>query len=254
MNDLAWRKLHEERFSELPFDCGNDISPGIIYGPDLRDWSAKATTPDQYRIEKFIDRFDLRDKRVLHVGIGNSGLAKRFHRRVKEIVGTTIDDPEIKVARTFDFPNYTVVVHNKYSSDSVLPGKFDVIVDNNLTSPCCCLRHLAALFDLFADRLAEGGMIVTDRVGLWWIPEGSNPRWRFDLEDLAAVAAAADLVAHQMNANVYALSRSAPPSPTARSLSRHFGRRALAFPAKAVQGGPRRLARMAAAALRRLST
>ena len=82
MNDLAWRKLHEERFSELPFDCGNDISPGIIYGPDLRDWSAKATTPDQYRIEKFIDRFDLRDKRVLHVGIGNSGLAKRFHRRV----------------------------------------------------------------------------------------------------------------------------------------------------------------------------
>src|SRR3954471_10645840 len=98
MTDGAWRELHELRFPELPFDCRNNDDPGILYGPDLRDWSAKATTPDQYRIEKYIDRFDLRDKRLLHIGVGNSGLARRFHRRVDEMVGTTIDEPDIKVA------------------------------------------------------------------------------------------------------------------------------------------------------------
>ena len=166
----AWRELHRSRFPELPFDCGNEDDPGIIYGPDLRDWSAKATTPDQYRIEKYIDRFDLRDKRLLHIGVGNSGLARRFHRRVKEIVGTTIDEPEIKVAQTLGYPNYSVVLHNKYSGGGDrIAGKFDFILDNNLTSPCCCVRHLAALFTFFGERLSDGGHIVTDREGLAWI-------------------------------------------------------------------------------------
>src|SRR5438309_7963833 len=108
MTDAAWRELYKLRFSDLPFDCGNANDPGIIYGPDLRDWSTKATTPDQYRIERYIDRFDLRDKRLLHVGIGNSGLAKRFHGRVKEIVGTTIDEPDIRVAQALSYPNYSI--------------------------------------------------------------------------------------------------------------------------------------------------
>jgi hypothetical protein len=45
--------------------------------PALRNWSQKWTTPDQLRIERYIDRFDLRSKRILHIGIGNSGLARR---------------------------------------------------------------------------------------------------------------------------------------------------------------------------------
>jgi len=254
MTESDWRKLRDVRFPELPFDCGNEEDPGIVYGPDLRDWSNKATTPDQHRIEKYIDRFDLRDKRLLHIGVGNSGLAKRFHRRVKEIVGTTIDEPEIKVAQTLAYPNYSVVLHNKYSGGSDrIAGKFDFILDNNLTSPCCCVRHLAALFTFFGDRLSTDGHIVTDREGLAWIPpDKSNPQWSFDFDDLAAVASTAGLAAFRVNSNVFVLSRSAPPVPTFGSVSRHIGRRVAMLPSKIVRNGPRKAAQMSRRALTRL--
>jgi hypothetical protein len=251
MTDVGWRKLHELRFPELPFDCGNSSDPGIIHGPDLRDWSAKSTTSDQYRIEKYIDRFDLRDRRVLHIGIGNSGLARRFHGHVKEIVGTTIDKPEIEVAQTLGYPNYSAVLHNKYSGGSAsLAGKFDLILDNNLTSPCCCFAHLAALFSFYEDRLARGGQIVTDREGLAWVPPESNRRWSFDFDDLAAVASAAGLAAFRVNRSVYVLSRAAPPTPTIGSFSRHMARRAAMLPGKIARNGPRRLARVSRKAVK----
>ena len=240
----AWRELQGSRFPELPLDCGNRRDPGVIYSEDLRDWSDKATTPDQYRIEKYIDRFDLRNKRLLHIGIGNSGLARRFHRRVKEIVGTTIDEPEVKVALSLDLPNYTLVLHNKYSGEQdIVPGKFDFIVDNNPTSPCCCFSHLADLFDFYSEKLADGGQVVTDLQGLAWVPEDSDPRWGFDFDDLAAVAEAAGFSAFRANGKVYVLSRSPPTSPRNLALSRHLWRRAKKLPGQIVKHGPRLIAR-----------
>ena len=241
-----WKELHRQLFPELRFDCGNDDDPGIIYSEDLRDWSDKATTPDQRRIERYIDRFDLRDKRILHIGIGNSGLAKRFHRRVKEIVGTTIDQPEIAVAGSLAFPNYAATLHNKYAGrDEGVPGKFDFIIDNNPTSPCCCVRHLAALFDFYAGKLADGGQIVTDRQGLKWVPADSNARWSFNFDDLAEVGALAGFSAFRINHSVYVLSRSAPPAPGFGPVTRYIGRRARALPAQIVRHGPRALVRLA---------
>ena len=241
----GWRELHRRRFAELPLDCGNDTDPGVIYSEDLRDWSNKATTPDQRRIEHYIDRFDLRSKKLLHIGIGNSGLASRFHRRVRVIVGTTIDQPEIDVARSVAVPNYEFVLHNKYSGrHGDVPGKFDFIIDNNPTSPCCCIRHLAELFEFYEEKLAEGGQIVTDREGLKWVPDDSNARWGFDFEDLAAVGAAAGFCAFRVDRKVYVLSRSAPPVPDWPSLSRHWLRRARMLPGQAARNGPRELARI----------
>jgi hypothetical protein len=238
----AWRRLQEQRFPELLFDCGNNKDPGVIYGPDLRDWSHKATTPDQYRMERYIDRFDLRQKRILHVGIGNSGFAKRFHRRVQEIVGTTIDEPELRVAREYRYGNYSVVVHNKYtgSSDSIR-GQFDLILDNNPTSPCCCIRHLGEMFGFYTSILKERGQIVTDRMGLGWVAPGSPRRWGFDFDDLAAVAAVAGLQTYRVNRDVYVMSRSAPARPGYVSLSQHLARRAGTFLAKIPTRGPRKL-------------
>jgi hypothetical protein len=221
-----WRALHRRRFADLPFDCGNRSDPGIIYSEDLRDWSDKATTPDQYRMEAYIDRYDLREKRVLHVGVGNSGLARRFHRRVREIVGTTIDEPELKVARSLALSNYQVVLHNKYSgrAEDQL-GHFDFILDNNPTSPCCCITHLAQLFDFYTARLAPAGQIVSDREGLEWVPDGSSSRWSFSFEDLEAIAALAELEAYRITGNVFVLSRCAPPAAGFVPLARHSFRR-----------------------------
>ena len=242
----AWRELHRSRFVDLPLDCGNLRDPGVIYSEDLRDWSDKATTPDQARIERYIDRYDLRNAHILHVGIGNSGFAKRFHARVKEIVGTTIDQPEIRVARALDLPNYRFVVHNKYSGrDEMIEGTFDFILDNNPTSPCCCIRHLSDLFEFYLRKLAPRGQIVTDRQGLGWVPDDSNRRWNFDFDDLAAVGAVAGLLAFRMSRNVYVLSRSTPLAPELSSRSRHIVRRIVLLPARIVRAGPRSFARIA---------
>jgi hypothetical protein len=240
----AWRELHRTRFPELPLDCGNHRNPGIIYSEDLRDWSDKATTPDQARMERYIDRYDLRQARILHIGIGNSGFARRFHGRVKDIVGTTIDEPEIRVARSLALPNYAFVVHNKYSArDDGLEGTFDFILDNNPTSPCCCVRHLSDLFDLYAKKLAPGGQVVTDQLGLGWVPDDNSPRWSFDFDDLAAAAAAVGLAAFRMNRSVYVLSRTPPPTPGVRSRAACLLRQVVSLPGQIVRSGPRGMAR-----------
>ena len=241
----AWRELHRSRFPELPLDCGALRNPGVIYSEDLRDWSDKATTPDQARIERYIDRYDLRRARILHIGIGNSGLAKRFYRRVKGIVGTTIDESEIRVATALALPNYRFVEHNKFSGkDDGVEGTFDFIVDNNPTSPCCCFRHLSDMLEFYLEKLAPDGQIVTDRLGLGWVPAETNPRWRFDFGDLAAVGAVAGLTATRMTRTVYVLSRSAPLAPDLASRSRHVARRIGMLPGRVARGGPRTFARI----------
>jgi hypothetical protein len=231
-----WSVLRAERFAELPFDCGRSGDPGVRFSEELRDWSDKATTPDQRRMERYIDRYDLRQKRILHIGIGNSGLAERFHGRVKEIVGTTIDEPEMKVGRSLGLPYYRFAMHNKFSGNNVaIDGTFDFILDNNPTSPCCCMKHLATLFEFYAEKLAPDGQIVTDRQGLQWVPEGSSPRWGFSFEDLAAAAAVVGLSAHRANQTVYVMSQSAPSKPTLRSLSKHGLRRAASLSVRAIR-------------------
>jgi len=242
MMDTPWGRLRDLHFPQLPLDCGNDRNPGVVYGPDLRDWSDKATTPDQRRMERYIDRYDLRRRRVLHIGIGNSSLASRFHGRVGEIFGTTIDAPEIAVAQSLGLLNYRFVIHNKYSgSDDVVPGKFDFILDNNPTSPCCCVRHLHALFSFYADKLTNGGQVVTDKLGLGWVPEGSSPRWRFDFDDLATVAREVGLNAYRASSSVYVMARSAPERPGVSSLARHALRRVVMLPGQVLRNGPRLL-------------
>lgn len=242
----VWRDLHRSRFPGLPLDCGATCDPGILFSEDLRDWSLRETTPDQARIERYIDRFDLRDKRILHIGIGNSGLARRLRNRAREIVGTTIDDPEIRVAEATGLANYAFVKHNKYSGDNgIVPGRFDVIIDNNPTSPCCCMRHLATLFEFYVAKLAPDGMIVTDREGLEWIPEGAPEGWSFDFEDLSAVAAAARLRTFRVTRTVYLMTFTAPLTPTMPSLLRHAARLARELPGKLARRGPREAARIA---------
>jgi hypothetical protein len=244
-SDSGWAELQRQRFPDLPFDCGNRDDPGIIYSEDLRDWSDKATTPDQARIERYIDRFDLRDKRLLHIGIGNSGLARRMHDRLKEIVGTTIDQPEFDVARSLSLPNYSYVLHNKYSGQhDTVPGTFDLIIDNNPTSPCCCIRHLALFFDFLDAKLSPTGQIVTDQEGLAWVPDQSHPQWSFSFDDLRSAANVAGSSVHRTGRTVYVISRGPPWVPDTGSLLRLHVRQ--------VRSVPRRLASLALSRARTL--
>lgn len=221
-------------FPDLPVACGNTTDPGVINTQDYRDWSREGTSPDQGRIEEWMDRFDLRRKSVLHIGIGSSQLAIRRHARVGRIVGTSIAPQEIAVATALNLPNYSAVLHNKYSGVD-LPGRgtFDFIVDNNPTSMCCCLEHFAQLLELYESHLSPEGQVVTDSVGLGWVNEDSfHPRWSFDFADLAAAAAPFGLKAFRRTRTIYVLSRSDPPEPALRSRLAHAGRRLRRMPGR----------------------
>lgn len=211
-------KLHAARFAALPLACGRN-EPGIADSDDWRNWAGEDTTPDQRRIEDYLDRFDLAGKRILHVGTGNSSLAKRFHARAAEIVGTTVVPAEAELGNRLALGRYRVLLHNKYAGAQGLTGPFDFIVDNNPTTFCCCLTHLLAMLELYARILTPGGQVVTDRVGLGWSIDvtGSSKRWGFEPEDLSAAAALAGLALFKVGGQTLVLARSTPAVPSRAS-------------------------------------
>ena len=203
--------MRRERFPSLSLDCGERVAPGVVDVEDWRDWSRRNTTPDQLRIEDYLDQFDLRGRSILHIGIGNSGLAKRLAARARLICGTTIMPAEIEHAERLRLSNYRVSVHNKYrGSDDAPDGRFDFIVDNSMTGFCCCLTHLLVMLDFYSSSLAPGGQIVTDRIGLAWAVDPDRPDWGFRFDDLAAVAALAGLKAYRIDANLHVLAHQEP--------------------------------------------
>lgn len=220
--------LHQARFPELPLDCGDDAEPGVGVAEEWSDWSGFGTTAGQLRIEGYLDRLGMRGKSILHIGIGNSGLAARFARQASRVVGTTIEPREAEKAASLRLPHYQAVIHNKHSgpSDSV-SGRFDVIVDNNPTCFACCIKHFGAMLDFYRATLADGGFVITDRSDLAWHNDapGSHPRWSFDFDDLQAAASLIGLKAFRANEDIYLLARERPPAPTFASQARFHARR-----------------------------
>ncbi|UVF18427.1 hypothetical protein HPT29_018250 [Microvirga terrae] len=229
--------LWSERFPALPRYCGNDSQPGIDEVEEWRDWTMLDTTPDQLRIEGFLERHDLSQATLLHVGVGNSGLAKRFAQRTKEIVGTTISNSEMCHGRKLNILNYHVYINNKYSGEPVPgPEEFDFIIDNNPTTFACCRDHLCKMMVQYRSRLKENGMIVTDREGLGWVVSApsANPRWGFSFDDWAALGEVFRLKPKRIDNDIYVLAGESavirhnfrPPSikHAVRKISRLFRR------------------------------
>ena|SRR5690348_7216051 len=218
-------RLRDERFPSLPLDCGERVAPGVVDVEDWRDWSRRDTTPDQLRIEDYIDQFDLRDRSILHVGIGNSGLAERFARSARLICGTTIMPAEVERAEGLGLPRYRASLHNKYrGGDDAPEGRFDFIVDNSMTGFCCCFTHLLAMLDFYSSSLAPGGQIVTDRVGLAWAVDPARPQWGFTFDDLAAVATLSGLTAYPIDSNIFVLAHEPPERRRLRRRISHWAR------------------------------
>ena len=111
-------------------------------------------------------------------------------RRVGEIVGTTIDEPEMQVARALALPNYAFVLHNKYSGRE-RGRRRDVRLhprqqpDEPLLlhpAPCRSVRILRG------EAGAAAGRSSPTAWGSGGCRDDTNPRWGFDFDDLAAVA------------------------------------------------------------------
>jgi hypothetical protein len=187
--------------------CGNLASPGLAvnYNPYV-DFSQRETTCDQTRIESYLDTLDLKGKRILHIGIGNSSLAERFNNRDTLIEGVTVSEKEHSHALSLGLTNYKVHLVNKYSHGFLLAFKqnqFDIIVDNNLASFACCKYHLYSMFDNYLWCLKLAGRILTDQRGMDWAL--LDPSLILDFAGLTELVANLPLKAIKMTPTVYAL-------------------------------------------------
>ena len=186
------------RLAVLTSDCGRKEIPGIDEVPEWQDFSERETTNDQLRIEEVIVSSGIGlGGALLHIGIGNSGLAQRLGAKFNRITGITIQQGEIEKALGFGLPNYTVSFDNKHVEGLAkrLDGPFDVIVDNNPTTFCCCRAHLIAMMENFNALLAPGGMLLTDRKGLRWTTQPNDPQWGFRPVEWVALGALCGLQA-----------------------------------------------------------
>ena len=174
------------RFRNLPYNCGELDSPGVDETEEWRDFSARESTDDQLRIEDIIARTAMAaGGNLLHIGIGNSGLAERLHPKFARIAGITIQPGELNRAVLLRIPNYEVRNYNKYKAGlaALFAGKFDIIVDNNPTSFCCCCMHLNMMMRSYAEMLKDGGVILSDRAGLKWVTPQNNKGWKIKIPE-----------------------------------------------------------------------
>ncbi len=134
-------------------------------------WENRETTSDEVDIINFIKKkIDLKNKVVLHLGIGNSEIAKIF-RDARKIIGITISNKEIQRANNLKLENYNVFLLDKYSinfCEFISNFKFDYIVDTNLKSYSCCQDSFNYMFSTLNKILLTEGKIITSRKGMNW--------------------------------------------------------------------------------------
>lgn len=136
---------------------------------DLSYWEDKTITSDENKILNFLKKKKLVNKNILHIGIGNSELAKKLSNN-NHIDGITISSQEIKLAKKLNFKFYKVFLIDKHNSviNKKLKKKYDFIIDNNLKSYSCCKKNFNFYFLCLSKLLKKNGMIITSRKGMSW--------------------------------------------------------------------------------------
>jgi hypothetical protein len=149
----------------LPMRKTNPASCGAVY--DLGSWRDVPVTFDQMRIERHLSEISLKDRRILHVGVGSSRVAAQFHARCQLIDGITVMEDEVSHAESLGIPNYRVYLMDKYG-DSILglPNKYHYILDNNPSSYAPHRDAMQTMFARYLDLLEDGGAFVTDTLGM----------------------------------------------------------------------------------------
>lgn len=207
---LTWKKKSLASLSQWSdYDlCTRHDDPGLrIDEAALVDYSSTPATSDQRQIEDVLGRRDLRNARLLHVGVGDSGLALRLHPHCRAIDGLTVSENELRQGKTFALPNYRVWRVNKYGREmlrALQPG-YDVIIDNNPASFACCAFHFSILLDNYRWALAPGGEMLTAQRGLRWV--AGDRVWRMTFNDLAEAGYRFGLRATMVTDDVYSLRR-----------------------------------------------
>lgn len=153
---------------------------------NLSYWENKNITTDEDIIVKYLCKKILSNKKIFHVGVGNSSLASKLSKKkIKFIYGITIADSEISFANTLNIRNYKVKLLDKHNSNlsREIKKKFNIIVDNNLKSYSCCQKNFNNYFKSLTSLLENDGIILTTKKGMRWYKK-LNIKKTFSLKKL----------------------------------------------------------------------
>jgi hypothetical protein len=200
--------LQEPPFTNIVDFCGSEDQPGIDAPVEWRIWVGRPTTEDQARIEQCLAEMVDCWSTLLHVGVGNSSLARRFCPTVASIHGLTIHPEEREFAERLNIQNYAVSLTNKYSSEMTRIGRgFDFVIDNNPSLYACCLFHFCRMMVTYAEALRNGGAILTAEPGLSWVMPGADPAWSLSWKDWVRLGNELSMSTRQITPMVYAMER-----------------------------------------------
>ena len=147
-------------------------------------WENRQITTDELEIINFLEySFDLSNKSILHIGIGNSLFAKKFLNN--QISGITISQKEIDVANSLCLSNYKVFLCDKYSinfKEELMNMSFDLIVDTNLKSYSCCQDSFKFFMENLFHKLKKNGTLITSKNGMNWY-KNLKPKLSFNFKN-----------------------------------------------------------------------
>lgn len=184
-------------------DCGrephvatHDAADRLASWPVL-DYSDCEPTLDQIAINRWLDGADLHGRDILHVGTGNSSVARLLAGQARRIESVTVAHNEWRHGQALNLRDYRVHLLNKHSlafAGQFAPASFDCILDNNLASFACCQRHLERYFETLAGLLKPDGFVLTHWLGMQWTLDigidDVEPVWRLDADKLSVIAGA----------------------------------------------------------------
>jgi len=134
-------------------------------------WENKEATNDEKDVLTYLKNDDLfYNKRILHVGIGNSYIAKNL-KDFKKIDGISLSKNELDLAKKNNIDNYEVFFQNKYCQNNILKKTlnfYDVIIDVNIKSFACCDKAFVNLFKKYSKILNNNGIIISSKAGMKW--------------------------------------------------------------------------------------
>ena len=150
--------------------CDNNIT--IDSDTNFSCWENKKTTKDEKEIILYLQNNLelLKNKTILHVGIGNSELGLTFSKYAKFIDGITISIPE-KNKGISNNCYRNINICNKYNLNdmkNIFLNKYDIIIDQGLKCYSCCNTHFVDLFEFYIQNLSNKGIFITSKFGMNW--------------------------------------------------------------------------------------
>jgi len=150
--------------------CDKNIT--ISENSNFSCWENNETTRDEKEIIDYLKNnlHIIKNKKILHMGIGNSELGLTFYKYAKYIDGMTISVPEkIKASNYNCYRN--IHICNKYNLNDMkqlLKNDYDLIIDQGIKCYACCQTHFEELFKFYILNLSKNGLFITSKYGMNW--------------------------------------------------------------------------------------